>query len=203
MNAITTSLANREDKLYEYNGRLSLIETCLCNMFTVVSTSDNSSSPVANAFPTELPTPADRSFPTEVFTPNEVHTPLSRRTAPTVATTSISPLLINLPKERATKVRKLDAGKDRYQYVRGCMDVVFSEEEMVCGNVGGKRQKERLDETRVDLVKRKLKNFCLFFVFRNKLSLINVFISVLLNFVRLLLIVISSSRFSIIYFKNC
>ena len=66
---------------------------------------------------------------------------------------------------------------------------------MVCGNVGGKRQKERLDETRVDLVKRKLKNSCLFLVFGNKLSLINVFISVLINFVRLLLIVISSSRF--------
>lgn len=68
-------------------------------------------------------------------------------------------------------MRKLDVGKDRYQYVSGCMDVVFTEEEMVCGNVGGKRQKERLDEARVDLVKRKLKLFCLVFLCRNKLRL--------------------------------
>ena len=143
MNAITTSLSNIEDKLYEYNGRLSSMEMCLCNMFTVASTSDPSFSPVATAYSTELHTPANRSFSTEevVITLNEVlQTPLSRRTTPTVATTSISPLLFNLKEERTSKMRKLHAGKDRYQYVSGCVDVVFTEEKMVCGNVCGKRQ---------------------------------------------------------------
>lgn len=115
-------------------------------MFTAASTPDPSFSPVATAFSTECPThtnTANTSFPTEEVEtpPNEVQTSLSRR-----ATTSISPLLFNLPVETAAKIRKLDAGKDRDQYVPGVMDVTFTEEEITASNVGGKRQKERLDD---------------------------------------------------------
>jgi len=147
MHTMTNSLSTIEKQLLEYNNRLSTIETCPYNMFTVSSTPDPSSSPLHNvSLAHEIP-----SLEEVVITPNEINTPpsSSRRT-------SISPLVFNLPPEKARKVKKMEAN-DRNQYVRGCMDVFFTPQEMAQSNMDGKRKKEKLDEARVDLVKRKLK----------------------------------------------
>lgn len=72
------------------------------------------------------------------------------------ATANVSPILnySSLTAEQTNKIKKVKAN-DRTQYVCGCMDVVFSKHEMASSNLGGKRQKESLDEGRADLVKRK------------------------------------------------
>lgn len=45
------------------------------------------------------------------------------------------------------------------------MDVAFTEENMTTSNVGKKRQKERLDDAQVDLVKRRLKFLIILFLY--------------------------------------
>lgn len=52
---------------------------------------------------------------------------------------------------RVKKVKRID----RKIFICGCMDVFFSIEEMVNFNIDGKRNKDKFDEKRVDLVKRK------------------------------------------------
>ena len=152
MHTMTNSLSTIENQLLEYNNRLSTIETCLYNMLTVSSTPDPSSSPLHNvSLAHEIP-----SLEEVVITPNEINTTPSSSRRTSTTTTSISPLVFNLPPEKARKVKKMEAN-DRNQYVRGCMDVFFTPQEMAQSNMGGERKKEKLDEARVDLVKRKLK----------------------------------------------
>ena len=44
------------------------------------------------------------------------------------------------------------------------MDQLFTQEEMAASNIDGKRKKRKLDETRVDLLKRKLKFIIVWFL---------------------------------------
>lgn len=92
---------------------------------------------------------------------NQIQTPPnSKRTA---TTTSISPLVFRLPQETVTNFKKIEA-RDRTQYLRCGMDQLFTQEEMAASNIDGKRKKRKLDETRVDLLKRKLKFIIVWFL---------------------------------------
>ncbi|XP_067023272.1 uncharacterized protein [Acropora muricata] len=66
---------------------------------------------------------------------------------------SVSPLVSHLPPEVANRVKKIKR-TDRKTYTRGCMDALFTTKEMATSNMDGKRNKDKLDEKRVDLVKR-------------------------------------------------
>ena len=78
---------------------------------------------------------------------------------------SVSPLVSHLPPEVANRVKKIKR-TDRKTYTRGCMDALFTTKEMATSNMDGKRNKDKLDEKRVDLVKRKKTsayNYLIFF----------------------------------------
>lgn len=159
MNTISTSLTKIENQLDAYNTRLTLIETCLSNMFNFsASTPDSSFSALSTVLPTDaFCTQANTSYPPEevVISPHDLQTPSPSHRRTTTTTTSVSPLVFNLPTETARKVKKIEA-RDRSQYLRGCMDVMFTPNEMAVSNIGGKRNKEKLGEAQVHLVKRKL-----------------------------------------------
>ena len=166
MNTITISLSSIENQLLEYNSRLNSIETSLCNMYDVAALSPVTRNPSAldksPIFPIcELPTRANVSLPTEDdFNPrNEIQTPPnSRRTSTSASTTSISPLVFRLPYETNRNLKKIHSEvKDRTQYLRAGMDQLFTQEEMAQSNFDGKRNKRKLDGTRVDLLQSKLK----------------------------------------------
>lgn len=127
-------------------------------MYDVAATPDTSLSTSYTLPVTELSTYPNLSSPTEqvAMPQREIQTtpPNSKHTAAT--STSISPLVFRLPQETARKVKKIEA-RDRSQYVRCGMDLLFTREEMAASNLDGKRNKRKLDEARVDLLQRKLK----------------------------------------------
>ena len=53
-----------------------------------------------------------------------------------------------MPQETSKKAKKIES-RTRGQYVRGCMDALFTPSEMATSNLGGKRQKEKVNEARV------------------------------------------------------
>lgn len=67
---------------------------------------------------------------------------------------SVLPLVSHLPPEVANRVKKVKR-TDRKTYTQGCMDALFTTKEMATSNMDGKRNKDKLDEKRVDLVTRK------------------------------------------------
>ena len=87
----------------------------------------------------------------------------------------MSPLVSHLPPEVANQVKKVKR-TDRKTYTRGSMDALFTTEEMATSNMNGKRNKDKLDEKRVDLVKRKKVSRYIYFLFY---SLIHLFIYLL------------------------
>ena len=169
MNTITISLSSIENQLLEYNSRLNSIETSLCNVYDVAAlppvTQNPSTLDTSPIFPinceVELPTRGNVSLHTEDdFNPqNEIHTPPNyRRTTFSGSTTSISPLVFRLPSETTRSLKKVHTeAKDRNQYLRSGMDQLFTQEEMAQSNFDGKRNKRKLDGTRVDLLQSKLK----------------------------------------------
>ena len=68
------------------------------------------------------------------------------------SSSSVSPLVSHLPAEVANRVKKVKR-TDRKTFTRGCMDALFTTEEMATSNVDGKGNKDKLDQ--IDLVKRK------------------------------------------------
>ena len=106
-------------------------------------------------------------MPTQVYLPRKMHLSQLTHTQqtpppnPKRTTTAISPLVFRLPQEKARKITKIEA-TDRGQYVHGCMDVLFTPEEMAASNLDGKRNKRKLVGTRVDLLQRKLNLFTFF-----------------------------------------
>ena len=83
----------------------------------------------------------------------------------TSSNSSVSLLVSHLPPEVANRVKKIKR-TDRKTYTRGCMDALFTTKEMATSNMDGKRNKDKLDEKRVDLVKRKQTsayNYLIFF----------------------------------------
>lgn len=70
--------------------------------------------------------------------------------------TSISPIVSNLPKEKANKLKQLSRRtKSRQKFTRKCLEELFTEEELATSNVGGNAGKEKLDVCKVGLVNRK------------------------------------------------
>lgn len=70
---------------------------------------------------------------------------------------------LHKPSVGATNLKKIEA-RDRTQYLHCGMDQLFTQEEMAASNIDGKRKKRKLDETRVDLLKRKLKFIIVWFL---------------------------------------
>lgn len=82
-------------------------------------------------------------------------TPFAQTTAP--SSSSVSPLVASLPEEKAEKICAFQQkASSRTSFVRGCMDVVFTKDEMVSSNVAGNHDKRKLDKSKVKLVKHKV-----------------------------------------------
>ena len=162
METISRSIANMESQLSQFNSRLSSIED---HLFSAVLSQENPShfsSPFPSySFEPEISIPTNTSLvhPEDLTTLSScaeiIKTPPPHRSTH-ATTTTVSPLLnySGLTAEKTNKIKHLKS-KDRKQYVRGIMDVMFSKDEMASSNLGGKRQKATLDEGRADLVKRK------------------------------------------------
>ena len=72
------------------------------------------------------------------------------------SSTSISPIIPSLPNEKATKLKPIKCKvKSRLQFVRKCMEELFTEEELSSSNIAGNTGKEKLDKCKTGLVHRK------------------------------------------------
>ena len=72
------------------------------------------------------------------------------------SSTSISPIVSSLPNEKANKLKTIKLKvKSRLQFVRKCMEELFTEEELSSSNIAGNAGKEKLDECKTGLVYRK------------------------------------------------
>ena len=180
MENIYDALTGMQGHLGRIEERLSLIEA---NTYNITATPDPSfSTPdmslsslsadyLADIQLQQLQAPAQTTLPLQSldsspdgqYIPVGTATQFSKRTASakatttataTANTTSVSPLVSHLPIDQANRVKRIKR-TDRRQYARTCTGVVFSKKEMATSNVGGKRDKDTLDEGRVDLVRRK------------------------------------------------
>ena len=132
MNNITISLSSIENQLLLFDGRLTSIETCLCNMYHVAATQNPSFETSLDTSTTfsvsEFPTDTNVSSPNEPFPViqfpkdtnlslipagevvvsgpwNKIQTPPN--TKRTATTTPISPLVFRLPQETATNLKPM------------------------------------------------------------------------------------------------
>ena len=72
------------------------------------------------------------------------------------SSTSISPIVSSLPNEKANKLKTIKLKvKSRLQFVRKCMEELFTEEELSSPNIAGSAGKEKLDKCKIGLVYRK------------------------------------------------
>ena len=70
--------------------------------------------------------------------------------------TSISPIVSNLPKETASKLKICrKTVSSRKKYIRKCLEEIFSAEELACSNVSGNAGKGKLDQYKIGLINRK------------------------------------------------
>ena len=180
MKNIYDTLAGIQSQLISVDERLSLIEGNIFNIgMTTPQPGPSFSSPdvTLSSLPADcselnLQVPVETTLPLQSldWSPDmQITTPKqSSKRSTANSNSSVSPLVSHLPPEVANKVKKVKR-TDRKSFTRGCMDVLFSTEEMATSNVDGKRNKDKLDEKRVDLVKRKqiplLIFICLFFVY--------------------------------------
>lgn len=69
---------------------------------------------------------------------------------------SISPIVSNLPKETASKLKICyKKVSSRKKYVRKCFEEIFSAEELASSNVSGNAGKDKLDQYKIGLINRK------------------------------------------------
>ena len=118
MHTMTTSLSTTETQLFEYNSRLSTIDTCLCNMFTVSST-PNPSFLHTISLANEIPTREE-----VVITSREIHMPPSSSRWTATTTTSTSQLAFTSPPEKARKLKKdkwSNQQKPIWPWLYGCV----------------------------------------------------------------------------------
>jgi len=133
-----------ESRIASIDNRLANIETLL---FTPFITASSTTDPVSAM---------DVTFPDTSSTGESVAVPATPAPQTTPLNESVSPLVASLPEEKATRIRAVHKkANTRNQLIRGVMDTIFTEDEMACSNVGGNRNKRKLDETKVKLVKRK------------------------------------------------
>ena len=169
MKNIYDTLAGIQSRLTSVDERLSLIKADIFNTgMTTPQPGPSFSSPdvTLSSLPTEcsginLQAPVENTLPLQsldwspdmrtlpVMTPKQ-----SSKRSTASSNSSVSPLVSHLPQEVANRVKNVKR-TDRKAYTRGCMDALFSTEEMATSNMDGKRNKDKLDEKRLDLVKRK------------------------------------------------
>ena len=179
MKNIYDTLAGIQSRLTSVDERLSLIEA---NIFSIGMTTPQPgpsfSSPdvTLSSLPEDcselnLQVPVENTLPLQSldWSPDmrnmSVTTPKqSSKRITANSSSSVSPLVSHLPAEVANPVKQVKR-TDRKTFTRGCMDALFTTEEMATSNVDGKRNKDKLDEKRVDLVKRKKVPAYIYFLF--------------------------------------
>lgn len=169
MKNIYDTLAGIQSRLTSVDEWLSLIEANIFNIgMTTPQPGPSFSSPdvTLSSLPADcselnLQVPVENTLPLQSleWSPDmrnmKITTPKqSSKLSTASSNSSVSPLVSHLPPEVANRVKKVKR-TDRKTFTCGCMDVLFSTEEMVNSNMDGKRNKDKLDEKRVDLVKRK------------------------------------------------
>lgn len=122
MNNITISLSSIENQLLLFDGRLTSIETCLCNMYHIAATQNPSFETSLDTSTTfsvsEFPTDTNVSSPTEAFPviqfPKDTNLSLIPAGEVVVSgprnkiqTPPISPLVFRLPQETATNLKPM------------------------------------------------------------------------------------------------
>ena len=71
---------------------------------------------------------------------------------------SISPIVSNLPKETASKLKMCHKKvSSRKKYIRKCLEEIFSTEELASSNISGNAGKDKLDQYKIGLINRKYK----------------------------------------------
>ena len=71
---------------------------------------------------------------------------------------SISPIVSNLPKETASKLKMCHKKvSSRKKYIRKCLEEIFSTEEKASSNISGNAGKDKLDQYKIGLINRKYK----------------------------------------------
>ncbi len=90
-------------------------------------------------------------------TNNSTQLPLSSTpTRPPAPTNSISPLVSNLPLDKASRIKaSRSKAKSRTKFTRICVEELFSHDELANSNTSGLGGKNKLDVVRVALVNRK------------------------------------------------
>ena len=78
---------------------------------------------------------------------------------------SISPIVSNLPKETAIKLKKCQKVSSRKKYTRKCLEEIFSTDELAASNISGNADKGKLDEYKVGLVNRKYWEITIIIIF--------------------------------------
>lgn len=149
---MSNSTANMSEAISKMESHIASIDTRLSNIETLLFTpfipaSSTTCEPVS-ALDVSLPSSSSIGEPVAMpVTPAPQTVPLYE---------SVSPLVAGLPEEKAARIRAIHKkANTRNQFIRGAMDAIFTKDEMASSNVGGNRNKRKLDETKVKLVKRK------------------------------------------------
>ena len=159
MNSISGSLIGIESKLDGVHSQIQLaLDTGIANIpSTLQANSDYESS-------TSLPYTYNSNY--VPFSGDVLDTSMSSlgsdmitqtpvRPSKPLTSQSISPLLVGLPPSQAEKIQKAKKSSlKRETFVRDCMDVIYTGDEMASSNLEGKRNKRRLDAGKSTLVKR-------------------------------------------------
>ena len=151
MATMCNSIAMVQNQLSNIDNRLATLEALF---FTSLSTVDPVSGTMDNSFASASSMGAESVDMSAMSAcPG---TPFAQTTAGSPFGSSVSPLVASLPEPKADKIRTIQKkASSRNSFMRGCMDVVFTEDEMGNSNVAGNRDKRKLDESKVKLVKRK------------------------------------------------
>ncbi|KAK2561870.1 hypothetical protein P5673_015264 [Acropora cervicornis] len=68
---------------------------------------------------------------------------------------SISPIVSNLPKETASKLKMCHKKvSSRKKHIRKCLEEIFSTEELASSNISGNAGKDKLDQYKIGLINR-------------------------------------------------
>lgn len=147
MATMCNSIAMVQNQLSNIDNRLATLEALFCTVDPVSGTMDNSFASASSMGAESVDMSAMSACP---------GTPFAQTTAGSPFNSSVSPLVASLPEPKADKIRAIQKkASSRNSFMRGCMDVVFTEDEMGNSNVAGNRDKRKLDESKVKLVKRK------------------------------------------------
>ena len=147
---MSEAISKMESHIASIDNRLSNIETLLFTPF--IPASNTTCDPVSGL---------DVSLPSSSSIGESVAMPVTPAPQTAPLHESVSPLVASLSEEKAAQIRAVHKkANTRNQLIRGTMDAIFTKDEMATSNVGGNRNKRKLDETKVKLVKRKCVSCC-------------------------------------------